>query len=72
MYLTIRKTKVKRDHASGCQQDVKHDVGALEIENLSLKSCIHDLEEKLDAYENIMEKFEGKVASLTLGRTPVS
>ena len=68
MYLTIRKTEVvKRDHASGVEQsgqhDTKHDVEALKQENLSLKSCIHDLEEKLDASGNNMKRLEGKVAS---------
>ena len=65
LYLTIRKTKVKRNHGgeqSG-QQDVKHDVVALEQENSSLKSCIHDLKEKLDASENNMKKLEAKVAT---------
>ena len=67
LYLTIRKTEVvKREHAScseqSGQQDTKHDVEAIKQENLSLKSCIHDLEEKLDASENNMKKLEGKVA----------
>ena len=64
LYITIRKTKVKRVHASGDhqsgQQDFKHNV---ELENLSLKSCIRDLEEKIDAYENNLKKLEGKVTS---------
>ena len=64
LYITIRKTKVKRVHASGdhqsSQQDFKHNV---ELENLSLKSCIRDLEEKIDAYENNLKKLEGKVTS---------
>ena len=60
LYLTIRKTEVKRNHASGGQQSgqqvEKHDVEALKLENLSLKSCIHDLEEKLNASENSMKQ----------------
>ena len=36
---------------------------ALKQENLSLKSSIHDLEEKLDASENNMKRLEGKVTS---------
>ena len=68
LYLTIRKTEVKRNHASGGQQSgqqvEKHDVEALKLKNLSLKSCIHDLEEKLQFSNTFaLGSFEKKFGS---------
>ena len=66
LYLTIRKTSIKKHQSNGSessQMGVRHDVVALEEENLVLKSYIRDLEGKLSAFKDTMETLEGKVAA---------
>ena len=60
LYLTIRKTKIKKHEASGFKSS-QTDVKALKEENLSLKGCISDLQDKLDASKHTMTILEGKV-----------
>ena len=50
LYLTIRKTSIKKHQSNGSESSQMGDVVALETENLVLKSCIRDLEGKLSAF----------------------
>ena len=43
LYLTIRKTSIKKHQSNGSESSQMGDVVALEAENLVLKSCIRDL-----------------------------
>ena len=68
LYLTIRKTKIKKEHSSlGLQSSQKivrqDDVVALELENLSLKRHISDLEGKFSAAKDTTKKLEEIVAA---------